>query len=87
MAISKENSQPPVFKHFSSNEIEVIRESATVKTLKPGDVLIRAGEDSDRIYVILKGKIRIIKGQKDQAESLTTLGMGEWVGEVFSQGK
>ncbi len=82
MTTDNENIQTPAFKKFSSEEIEVIKVSTSVRTLNPGDVLIRSGEDRDKIYIILKGKIRIIRGQENQQKNATTFGQGDWIGEI-----
>ncbi len=82
MTISDRNNQTAVWKQFSSKEIEIMSASAPVRTLNPGDVLIRAGENRDKIYIILSGKIRIAINKKNKQKNVATLGPGDWIGEL-----
>jgi predicted acylesterase/phospholipase RssA/CRP-like cAMP-binding protein len=58
------------------NELEPI-------TLKGGDVLMRAGEPSDGVYVVVSGRLRVVTGLGTPEEQrLSEIGAGETIGEM-----
>ena len=50
--------------------------------LEPGEVLFREGDAGNVMYVIAEGSLRVEKGSGDDAQILTTLNAGEFVGEM-----
>jgi len=52
------------------------------KTVNSGTVLFRDGERGDQMYIIQSGKVRIFKQIGDVEKTLTTLGAGEFFGEM-----
>lgn len=53
------------------------------QTYKSGDVIFREGEPSDAAYLIVSGKVRIVKGHgTDRPRELAAVGAGEYVGEM-----
>ena len=72
-----------LFKGLGQTHIERIAEIAEVLELTQGQVLFREGEPGDRLYAILKGKIRIsrqIPGVGEEA--LAILESGDHFGEM-----
>jgi len=49
-----------------------------VRTFKPGDVIFKAGDPGDELYIVRKGKVAIQLGNRTLAE----LGEGEVFGEM-----
>lgn len=52
------------------------------KQMPPGTILFREGESGKEMYVIQSGRIRISKQVRDVEKTLTTLGPGEFFGEM-----
>ena len=52
-------------------------------TLTSGDVLIRAGEVSDTVYLVISGRLRVVSGLFTENERVhAELGSGETIGEM-----
>ena len=53
-------------------------------TLLPSSkILVREGEESDSLYIVINGRLRVVRYQEDGSENaLLELGRGETVGEV-----
>ena len=50
--------------------------------LKRGDVLIREGEDADRLFVVIYGRLRIVAQDADGKETVVDeIGRGDTLGE------
>ncbi len=74
------NEQHVQFNGLSEKEIHILYSLATVKKLQPGDILIKAGDIDQTIYLILNGKIRIMEVAGRQAKVAVFLHKGDWVG-------
>jgi len=50
---------------------------------RAGDVIFREGEPSDAAYLIVSGRVRIVKGHETGSpRELAVVGAGEYVGEM-----
>ena len=58
------------------------QESHEHLSLQPGEVLFREGDRGDILYVIATGELRVEKLTGDAANVISTLGAGEFVGEM-----
>ncbi|RZB31155.1 MAG: hypothetical protein SRB2_04680 [Desulfobacteraceae bacterium Eth-SRB2] len=76
------NDRPDQFDGFSEKEINTLYGIASIKKLQPDDILIKKGDIDQTIYVILSGKIRIVKGGQRQSKGGVFLHPGEWVGGI-----
>lgn len=54
-------SQVPLFQGFNETEIRQVAEIAQVKEFAPGEVVIRQGQRSQDLWVLLEGKCEVIK--------------------------
>lgn len=72
--------QVPLFRETRSEFMEEIGMRLNAMILSPGEVLFRKGDDADRMYFILQGKVRVHleEGEKHVAE----LSKGEFFGEI-----
>jgi len=50
--------------------------------LEPGEVLFCEGDAGDNLYVIASGLLRVEKAAGDRNQTISTLGPGEFVGEM-----
>ena len=68
---------------LTDDEVTALAALITLQQLKPGEVLVREGPSDNHLYVILKGDIAVVKNAgTDGAETLFTLGAGDFVGEL-----
>ncbi|MEW6347715.1 MAG: HEAT repeat domain-containing protein [Thermodesulfobacteriota bacterium] len=72
-----------IFEGMGIRELHAIASVLTVEHLNPRDIMIREGEENSSIYLIMTGKIKILKGYgtPEQAEKVT-VGAGAFLGEL-----
>jgi serine phosphatase RsbU (regulator of sigma subunit) len=73
----------PIFAGLPPAELERLADTARELTFLPGAILCREGEYGDQCFVVLSGRIEIIKALGTPAERLIDVrGAGEFVGEM-----
>jgi len=72
-----------IFEGMGIRELHAIASVVNVETFKPGDIMIREGEENSSIYLVVTGKVTIIQGYgtADQKEKVT-IGDGSFLGEL-----
>jgi CRP-like cAMP-binding protein len=78
MAYEDELSKVWIFAKLERSDLARIGKSVVPRSFAKGDEVIKDGEQAVAFYMILKGKVEIMKG----SESLNTLGPGESFGEM-----
>ena len=76
------NDPPAQFNGLSEKEINTLYGLSSIKKLQPVDILINKGDSDQTIYVILSGKIRIVKEGDRQTKGSVFLHPGDWVGGI-----
>jgi CRP/FNR family cyclic AMP-dependent transcriptional regulator len=73
-----------LFQGTSPEARRTLSERGRLRTFEAGDVLMRQGEESDAMYVILEGRVRVERDTPDHAEPavLAELGANDVVGEI-----
>ena len=75
--------QAPLFSALDDDEATSLRESMSTEKLSRGKVLFREGQEGDRLYVVVEGKIKLGTTSSDGRENLLSiLGPGEMFGEL-----
>ncbi len=74
------------FQKLTPNELKTLRNNGSVKKLSPGDILLKEDENTSKIFVILKGTIKLMKGLQERPAPFTTLGEGDWLGGLAFNG-
>ncbi len=73
----------PIFANLSPAQIQTLVKSCTQMELKAGDILMREGDSDKQCYLILKGKLEVIKIDSGQmSHQLAQLDAGEIVGAI-----
>lgn len=81
--------QAPLLASLSDEEATALQRSMVPHAMSRGEVLFREGEPGDRLYIIIRGKIKLGRTSPDGRENLVSvLGPGEMFGEltVFDPG-
>ena len=68
----------PLFATLPASDLLPVANLCTEVDLDGGDVLFREGDLGDAIYVVVAGKVAVIRAD----EAVATLGTGECVGEM-----
>ena len=72
----------PIFSVLSDKDIDVMIKRARHAVLKEGQVVINEGDPGDSMFIIKKGKARVVSTMFDKTYELATLGGGNFFGEV-----
>ncbi|HBW21693.1 MAG TPA: Crp/Fnr family transcriptional regulator [Actinobacteria bacterium] len=76
-------SQAPLFEALSEEDARALRSDVTDVTMSRGERLFAEGDQGDRLYVILSGKIKLTREAPDGRENLLSVhGPGEMFGEL-----
>ncbi len=79
----------PLFRELSGEAADGLTTKMGEVELPKGDVLFHEGDDGDRVYVVVEGKVKLGRSAADGRESLLAiLGPGQMFGELsmFSPG-
>jgi serine/threonine protein phosphatase PrpC len=68
----------PLFVHLSERELLRVLQAVEVRPYQAGQVVIKEGAKGDELFIVLRGKVRVMRG----ADVLTRLGPGEHFGEM-----
>lgn len=73
----------PLFSSFSDAQLSSLLSYAQHKKYPRGTYIVRAGEDTDALYIILSGKVKVLIPNEDGREIiLTAMGPNEFFGEM-----
>lgn len=66
------------FPRLSQQELATATKHLQAVSVIPGDVVVREGEPADRFYIITKGRVEVLRGDR----TVAFLGPGEYFGEI-----
>ena len=73
----------PIFNHLEDKQMDEITGAIQSRSYKKGDILYRAGEESDSLYIVRNGKIKIYRLSESGKEQLVRiLTLGDFTGEL-----
>lgn len=73
----------PIFNHLETAQMDEIMQTVQPGSYKRGEVIYRAGDQSDSLYIVNKGKIRIYRLSESGKEQLVRiLNPGDFTGEL-----
>ena len=76
-------SRAPLFEALDEDEARALRSRMTDVGLGRGERLFTEGDDGDRLFVVLDGKIKLTRAAPDGRENLlSVIGPGEMFGEL-----
>ncbi|HSN91207.1 MAG TPA: cyclic nucleotide-binding domain-containing protein [Anaeromyxobacteraceae bacterium] len=75
-------SLSPVFRPFPVGERKLIMSRFRSRDVEPGDVVIREGEPSDGLYVVLAGAVEVVKRRGPAEVAVGRLQEGDLFGET-----
>ena len=79
----KELNEIPLFKGLDQAELTLISKRINKKNYPKGSIVFTEGQDSDGLYIISSGVIKVLTTHKDGREkTFEILQAGQWMGEV-----
>lgn len=75
--------QVPLFETLSDEELRPLEEHAQVRVFPKQTLLINEGGDSNALYVVMEGKLKVFLSDEDGKEVILGIeGVGGYVGEI-----
>ena len=75
--------QVPIFNHLGDGQMAEITEVIQSDSYKKGEIIYRAGDQSDSLYVVKSGRVRIYRLSESGKEQLVRfLSLGDFTGEL-----
>lgn len=68
----------PLFARLGERELLRVMQAVEVRSYEHGQTVIREGDKGDELFIVLSGKVNVVRG----GETLTRLGAGEHFGEM-----
>ena len=73
----------PLFAALTPRQAEVVAASLSKRRFRRGETLIEQGKRNDTLYILLNGRVRVIKtDEKGREVIIATMGQGEHAGEM-----
>ncbi|OCA88055.1 Crp/Fnr family transcriptional regulator [Bacillus sp. FJAT-27225] len=82
-------AQVPIFNHLEPSQMDEIMNAVRPAFYKKGEIVYHAGDKSDSLYIVHKGKVKIYRLSESGKEQLVRiLNPGDFTGELalFSEG-
>jgi Cyclic nucleotide-binding domain len=74
----------PLYSSLSLDQLYTITTHLTERNVAPGEVIVHEGEESYELYLIVSGKVEVLKERGDTAQILNTMSSGDFFGEMAS---
>jgi CRP-like cAMP-binding protein len=71
-----------LFADFNAEELQQFLELTDPITAKPGDVIVKQDDPGDCMYILVKGKARVVHRKDGHYIELATLKAGDFFGEI-----
>ncbi len=73
----------PLFSSFSDQQIAILASSVQYRSFPRGAAILRAGEETDALFIIMSGRVKVlIPDEQGHEVILTLMGAQEFVGEM-----
>lgn len=73
----------PIFNHLSAEQMDEVMEVVQSRAFKKGEMMYRATDDSDSLYIVHRGQIKIYRLSESGREQLVRiLNPGDFTGEL-----
>lgn len=73
----------PLFEHLDESQLEVLADRFVTERYAEGEVVVEEGAPGDRLHIIVRGKIEVLKRDPDgQPRRLAVLDDGDFFGEI-----
>ena len=76
-------SRVPIFNHLPSEALSVIADKANMRTYERGQFIHRAGDPSDKLFILHKGKVKVYRlADSGKEQLMRILNPGDFAGEL-----
>ena len=71
-----------VFEGLSGLQLTQFNKILEARSMTAGERIVQEGDEADRMYVVVSGRVRVVRDGGGQAQVLAELGAGEHFGEI-----
>jgi CRP-like cAMP-binding protein len=71
-----------LMRHLPADQIEPILDCIRDRAVKSGEILFRAGDPGDALYIVARGKVEVLNGDEPNGSAIAVLGPGHAFGEM-----
>jgi thioredoxin reductase (NADPH) len=82
LLLTSESRADQVFPTLTPSQIERIASHGRVRQVVSGEVLVEAGEQSTRFFVVTAGEVHVVRRSGESEELVTIYGSGQFTGEI-----
>ena len=82
MSLKEQLAESTLFTNVESSCLEKISSASEAVELTPGQALFYEGDNSDALYIVRNGTIKIIKSGQEGDQDLAKIGSGSHLGEM-----
>jgi len=72
----------PIFSELAPRDLDRLAAIVVPRQAKRGEVIIREGDQAAGVFIIVSGKVEVVRGQGRNEQVLATLGPGDFFGEM-----
>lgn len=81
-AVRRQLGAAPLFASLAEADLQRVVNLATIVSLPAGQMLFRAGDPGDELYVIVRGAVAVLVGEAGEEAMIDQLGAGALFGEI-----
>ncbi|MBI1885894.1 MAG: cyclic nucleotide-binding domain-containing protein [Chloroflexi bacterium] len=71
-------AQVPIFSHLSKGDLKRLARISVPRTFKAGEQIIKEGDTAAGVFIVMTGKVEVVKG----SQRLAVFDAGEFFGEM-----
>jgi CRP-like cAMP-binding protein len=72
----------PIFSELAPRDLDRLAAIVVPRQAKRGEVIIKEGDQAAGVFIIVSGKVEVVRGQGRNEQVLATLGPGDFFGEM-----
>jgi CRP/FNR family transcriptional regulator, cyclic AMP receptor protein len=72
----------PFLNEVDPDVIDVLAKAAIERSFRPGQIIFQEGSTSRELYLIVDGRVEVVKGQGSDEMVLARRGQGDFFGEM-----
>jgi thioredoxin reductase (NADPH) len=82
VSLTSEARADQIFPTLTPPQIARVRAHGHARQVKSGEVLVKAGEQSSRLFVVTAGRLRLVRQACEGEELVAVFGPGQFTGEI-----
>ncbi|MFO8056682.1 MAG: cyclic nucleotide-binding domain-containing protein [bacterium] len=72
----------PLLSDLDPPEFERVFELMESRIVQPDEAVVEQGESGDSLFIVARGKVKVVRDENEKQKTLATLGPGDFFGEI-----